>query len=93
MALGSHLQRTERTVASPDMQVEMDSSSIFGGTTEKKDDSRQLPAAEGRDRGAMMASTPGHSGAGDPNSATTTVPATAGSSEKLIEVDETPVDR
>lgn len=69
----------------------MGSSSIFGGRETKKDERRPLAAAEGQDRGAVMASS--RSGSGDPSLVATTGPVTSGSSERVIEVDETPVDR
>lgn len=69
-----------------------DSSSIFGGI-EKKDGSRQLAGEEGRDRDVMMMTASSRSGFGDPILAAATVPVTMGSSERMTEVDETPVDR
>lgn len=69
----------------------MSFSSIFGGRETKKDERQPLAAAEGQDRGAVMASS--RSGSGDPSLAATTGPVTSGSSERVIEVDETPVDR
>lgn len=76
---------------SPAIQVEMGSRSIFGGREKKKDESRLLAAEEGRDRGAMTASS--RSGSRDPSSAATTGPVTTGNSERVADVDETPVDR